>query len=140
MVSKPSNRLGDQRALVHEMMNAGLKNPVVFAEMYQHGKDINGDRVIDSKDMVPDSYTIIPEMIPTFNFGFEYKGFDARMIVNAYLRRSVFLSPAISYSQLMNNHYQRVIETAAKHHIMLQFLLLMQFPYFPPFCRLAACQ
>ena len=35
--------------------------------------------------MVPDSYTIIPEMIPTFNFGFEYKGFDARMIVNAYL-------------------------------------------------------
>ena len=23
------------------------------------------------------------------------------------------------YSQLMNNHYQRVIETAAKHHIMV---------------------
>lgn len=65
-------------------------------------KDINGDRVIDSKDMVPDSYTIIPEMIPTFNFGFEYKGFDARMIVNAYLRRSVFLSPAISYSGWSN--------------------------------------
>ena len=65
-------------------------------------QDINGDRVIDSKDMVPDSYTIIPEMIPTFNLGFEYKGFDARIIMNAYLRRSVFLSPAISYSGWSN--------------------------------------
>ncbi len=37
-VSNHQNRLGDQRALVHEMMNAGLKNPVVFAEMYQHGR------------------------------------------------------------------------------------------------------
>ena len=26
-------------------------------------QDINGDRVIDSKDMVPDSYTIIPETV-----------------------------------------------------------------------------
>ena len=38
-VSNHQNRLGDQRALVHEMMNAGLKNPVIFAEMYQHGKE-----------------------------------------------------------------------------------------------------
>ena len=37
-VSNHQNRLGDQRALVHEMMNAGLKNPVIFAEMYQHSK------------------------------------------------------------------------------------------------------
>lgn len=65
-------------------------------------KDINGDRQIDSNDMVPDSYTIIPELIPTFNFGFQWKGFDARMIVNAYLRRSVFLSPAISFSGWSN--------------------------------------
>lgn len=32
--SNHQNRLGCQRALVHEMMNAGLKNPVVFAQMY----------------------------------------------------------------------------------------------------------
>ncbi len=29
------NRLGDQRALVHEMMNAGVMNPVIFAQMYR---------------------------------------------------------------------------------------------------------
>ncbi|MDD5862515.1 MAG: 4-hydroxy-3-methylbut-2-en-1-yl diphosphate synthase [Prevotella sp.] len=34
--SNHQNRLGDQRALVHEMMNAGVKNPVIFAEMYRH--------------------------------------------------------------------------------------------------------
>lgn len=35
-ISNHQNRLGDQRALVHEMMNAGVKNPVVFVEYYQH--------------------------------------------------------------------------------------------------------
>lgn len=35
-MSNHQNRLGDQRALVHEMMNAGVKNPVVFVEFYQH--------------------------------------------------------------------------------------------------------
>ena len=33
-VSNHQNRLGDQRALVHEMMEAGVDNPVVFAQMY----------------------------------------------------------------------------------------------------------
>ncbi len=33
--SHHQNRLGDQRALVHEMMNAGVSNPVVFAQMYR---------------------------------------------------------------------------------------------------------
>ena len=42
-VSNHQNRLGDQRALVHEMMNAGLKNPVIFAEMYQHSKEEKSD-------------------------------------------------------------------------------------------------
>ena len=42
-VSNHQNRLGDQRALVHEMMNAGVKNPVVFAQMYQHSKDEKSD-------------------------------------------------------------------------------------------------
>lgn len=35
-VSNHQNRLGEQRALVHEMMRAGLRNPVVFAQMYRH--------------------------------------------------------------------------------------------------------
>ena len=35
-ISSQQNRLGNQRALVHEMMINGLMNPVVFAQMYQH--------------------------------------------------------------------------------------------------------
>ena len=34
-VSNHQNRLGSQRALVHEMMLAGVENPVVFAQMYR---------------------------------------------------------------------------------------------------------
>ena len=33
--STAQNRLGEQRALVHEMMRNGLDNPVVFAQMYK---------------------------------------------------------------------------------------------------------
>lgn len=35
-VSNHKNRLGDQRALVHDLMKAGITNPVVFTQMYQH--------------------------------------------------------------------------------------------------------
>jgi len=35
-VSNHQNRLGDQRALVAEMMNAGIENPVIFCQMYKH--------------------------------------------------------------------------------------------------------
>jgi TonB-linked SusC/RagA family outer membrane protein len=65
-------------------------------------KDLNEDRQIDVNDMVPDGYTLIPELIPSLNFGFEWNGFDARAIMNAYLNRSVFLSPAISFSGWSN--------------------------------------
>ncbi len=37
------NRLGEQRALVHEMWRNGLYNPVVFAEMYRHSSDAKAD-------------------------------------------------------------------------------------------------
>lgn len=65
-------------------------------------KDLNGDRQIDSNDMLPDTYTIIPELIPALNIGLEWKGFDVRAVFNAYLNRSVFLSPAISFSGWSN--------------------------------------
>lgn len=65
-------------------------------------EDLDGDRKIDSNDMTPDTYTLIPELIPTLNLGFEWKGFDARMILTAYLNRSVFLSPSMSYSGWSN--------------------------------------
>ena len=74
-------------------------------------KDINGDRVIDSKDKVPDSYTIIPEIIPTINVGFEAFGFDARAIFTAYLNRSVFLSPSVAWSAWGSHATHEVVNT-----------------------------
>ena len=35
-VSNQQNRLGEQRALVHELWQAGIFNPVAFAQMYRH--------------------------------------------------------------------------------------------------------
>ena len=65
-------------------------------------KDLNGDRLIDTNDKSPETYTIIPELIPSVNIGFEYMGFDLRAVLTAYLNRSVFLSPAMSYSGWSN--------------------------------------
>lgn len=65
-------------------------------------KDMDGDRKIDSNDMAPDGFTLIPELLPSLNVGFEWRGFDARMVLTAYLNRSVFLSPAISFSGWSN--------------------------------------
>lgn len=38
-MSNHQNRLGEQRALVHEMMQSGLQNPVVFCQMYQYSQE-----------------------------------------------------------------------------------------------------
>ena len=42
-VSHHQNRLGEQRALVHEMMRAGLRNPVVFCQAYRHSQERKDD-------------------------------------------------------------------------------------------------
>ena len=42
-VSHHQNRLGEQRALVHEMMRAGLRNPVVFCQAYRHSQERKPD-------------------------------------------------------------------------------------------------
>jgi TonB-linked SusC/RagA family outer membrane protein len=65
-------------------------------------KDLNNDRQIDVNDMTPAGYTIIPELIPSITIGFEWMGFDVRTMLTAYLNRSVFLSPAISFSGWSN--------------------------------------
>lgn len=41
-MSNHQNKLGEQRALVHELMTNGLHNPVVFAQMYRHSKTEKG--------------------------------------------------------------------------------------------------
>ena len=42
-VSNHANRLGEQRALAHEMMAAGLQNPIVFCQAYRHAAEEKGD-------------------------------------------------------------------------------------------------
>ena len=42
-VSRHANRLGEQRALVHEFMSEGIENPVVFCQAYDHAKEEKGD-------------------------------------------------------------------------------------------------
>ena len=74
-------------------------------------KDLNGDRQINSDDMCPMGYTIIPEITPSVTFGAEFKGFDIRATLTAYLNRSVFLSPAIGYSGWSNNATHEVVNT-----------------------------
>ena len=49
-MTQHQNKLGDQRALVHEMMNAGVENPVIFAEMYHHASN---DETDDNQHLSP---------------------------------------------------------------------------------------
>lgn len=62
-------------------------------------KDINGDRVIDSKDMKPLGYTLLPDLTPSVAINMAFAGFDLRVVGTAYLHRSVFLSPSMTYSE-----------------------------------------
>ena len=42
-MSQHKNRLGEQRALVHELMSEGITNPVVFCQAYRHSQEEKGD-------------------------------------------------------------------------------------------------
>lgn len=71
------------------------KYPYSAAGTYKLGnavfKDTNGDRIINTYDQVANGYSNsqIPELLPSLNVGFEYGGFDARVILTAYLNRTV---------------------------------------------------
>ena len=47
-VSQHANRLGEQRAFVHELMKAGATNPVVFAQAYAHSQEEKSDFQIEA--------------------------------------------------------------------------------------------
>ena len=47
-MSQHKNRLGEQRALVHELMAAGVTNPVVFCQAYRRSQEEKGDFQIES--------------------------------------------------------------------------------------------
>lgn len=42
-MSNHQNKLGEQRALLHEFMNEGIENPVVFCQMYSHSQEEKGN-------------------------------------------------------------------------------------------------
>ena len=42
-MSNHQNKLGEQRALLHEFMNEGIENPVVFCQMYSHSQEEKSD-------------------------------------------------------------------------------------------------
>lgn len=67
-------------------------------------RDLNGDRQIDSRDMEPYGYTILPDWTPSLTLWARYKGFDVRVVGTAYLNRSVFLSPSMTFSQWGHNN------------------------------------
>ena len=72
-------------------------------------RDLNGDRQIDVLDMAPNSFTMIPELIPALHLDLGWKGFDIRVVLNGYLNRSVFLSPAMAWSGWGNMGTQEVV-------------------------------
>ena len=46
--SQHQNRLGEQRALVHELMAEGIENPVVFAQAYKHSQHEKADLQLEA--------------------------------------------------------------------------------------------
>lgn len=46
--SQHQNRLGEQRALVHELMAEGIMNPVVFAQAYKHSQQEKADLQLEA--------------------------------------------------------------------------------------------
>lgn len=78
------------------------KYPWNAAGKYKAGnavfQDTNGDRQIDSYDKVPTGYTKIPELIPSLRLGIAWKGLDARLVLTAYLNRTVPCRENMDYS------------------------------------------
>lgn len=71
------------------------KYPYSVAGSYKLGnavfQDVNGDRKIDTYDQVASGYSNskIPELLPSVNVGFQLYGFDARVVMTAYLNRTI---------------------------------------------------
>lgn len=60
--------------------------------------DANGDRVIDDFDKVYYKYTRIPELTPSIKLGLAWKGFDGRVVLTAYLNRTVECRENMDYA------------------------------------------
>lgn len=64
-------------------------------------KDLNGDGLIDYKDVAPIGYNNLPEYSYNFKVGFNYKGFDVNTLFIGTLHGSYYLPT--NYTQAFNN-------------------------------------
>lgn len=60
--------------------------------------DQNGDGLVSTNDRVPYGYTRVPELVPSVSFGFEWKGIDARVMLTAFLNRTVELRENMDFA------------------------------------------
>lgn len=75
-------------------------------------KDINGDGIINSYDMVPIGYTNVPEIESGFGFSFGYHGFDFSCFFRLATRVSFMIDPtantyddgSVGTAPFINNH------------------------------------
>lgn len=68
--SNHQNRLGEQRALIHELMCNGILNPVVIFQHYRHSQEEKGDFQIEaSADMGPLLFDGLCDGLYLFNQG-----------------------------------------------------------------------
>ena len=59
-------------------------------------KDLNGDGIIDNKDMAPIGYPNFPEYSYGIKVGFNYKGFDVNALFNGTAHGSYYINPGLS--------------------------------------------
>lgn len=64
--------------------------------------DLNNDGVIDQYDMKPYGYSYIPEIVIGGKAAFEWKGFEARIMLVGQLNRSVYLRENVDHGFFWN--------------------------------------
>lgn len=80
--------------------------------------DLNGDGIINQNDQRPIGYSPIPEITYSLQLGFDYKGFDASLMLQGAARSSVYMVGDLGWDNSFGNYYDNNInhwtpETAA---------------------------
>lgn len=74
--------------------------------------DLNGDSIIDEKDLAPLGYTSTPEYNYGIHGGFDYKGFEFSFFLQGTAKASMFLSGAGAYETSYDGIYTEWHKTA----------------------------
>lgn len=75
-------------------------------------KDLNGDKIIDDKDMVPIKYSTIPGITYGFNVGASYKGFDFSVLFSGVAHYSKYYSGQGVFENIRHGYYFEYERTA----------------------------